>query len=68
MGEHLTFEVPRHHDWKNIHIKSPYVGTYQIQNILGVLAWSVQIQEAGLIDLRQEAWERGIENCAKIRV
>lgn len=65
MGEYLTFEVPRHHDWKDIQIKSPYVGTYQIQNILGVLAWSVQIQEAGLIDLRQEAWERGIENCAK---
>jgi dihydrofolate synthase/folylpolyglutamate synthase len=65
MGEHLTFEVPRYHTWKNIHVKSPYVGLYQVQNILGILAWSIQIQEAGLIPLRQEEWERGIENCAK---
>ncbi len=64
-AEYLSFDVPNYHAWKDIHVKSPYLGMYQVQNILGVLAWSVQIQEAGLIPLRQDAWERGIENCAK---
>ena len=65
MGERLKFNVPTHHTWKDIQINSPYVGLYQVQNIIGVLAWSVQIQESGLIPLRKDAWERGIENCAK---
>lgn len=65
MGERLKFNVPIHHAWKDIQINSPYVGLYQVQNIVGVLAWSVQILEAGLIPLRKDAWERGIENCAK---
>ena len=65
MGERLKFNVPIHHAWKDIQINSPYVGLYQVQNIIGVLAWSVQIQESGLIPLRKDAWERGIENCAK---
>lgn len=65
MGERLKFNVPAYHTWKDIKINSPYVGMYQVQNIVGVLAWSVQIQEAGLIPLRKDAWERGIENCAK---
>ena len=65
MGERLKFNVPIHHAWKDIQINSPYVGMYQVQNIVGVLAWSVQILEAGLIPLRKDAWERGIENCAK---
>jgi dihydrofolate synthase/folylpolyglutamate synthase len=38
---------------------------YQIQNIIGVLAWSLQMTEAGIIPLNQKDWERGIERVAK---
>ncbi len=65
MGEYLTFKVSQYHEWENIHVKSPYVGMYQIQNIIGVLAWSLQMTEAGIIPLNQKAWERGIERVAK---
>ena len=65
MGEHLTFKVSQYHGWENIHVKSPYVGMYQIQNIIGVLAWSLQMTEAGIIPLNQKDWERGIERVAK---
>jgi len=43
-------------------IYSPYVGSYQINNIMGVLAWCSQLASMGIIDLKKDIIELGIKN------
>jgi dihydrofolate synthase / folylpolyglutamate synthase len=61
-GHTLDIEVESKHFGK-FKIASPYVGTYQIHNILGVLAWSGQLASMGIIDLKKDIIELGIKNC-----
>ena len=44
-------------------VESPYVGTYQIQNIRGVIAWCEQLQAHGKIHISKNAIIQGIEHC-----
>ena len=46
----------------NFKIKSPYVGTYQINNIMGVLAWCAQLDSLGIINFKKKKIELGIKN------
>jgi len=43
-------------------IESPYLGTYQINNLMGVLAWCGQLHSMGIIDLNKEKIAMGIKN------
>lgn len=43
-------------------IESPYVGTYQINNVMGVLAWCSQLDSMGIVDLNKEKIAMGIKN------
>ena len=43
-------------------IESPYLGTYQINNVMGVLAWCSQLDTRGIIDLNKEKIAMGIKN------
>ena len=43
-------------------IASPYVGSYQINNIIGVLAWCGQLASMGIIDFKKDMIELGIKN------
>lgn len=43
-------------------IASPYVGSYQINNIIGVLAWCGQLASIGIIDFKKDMIELGIKN------
>lgn len=61
-GHTLDIEVESKHFGK-FKIASPYVGTYQIHNILGVLAWCGQLASMGIIDLKKDIIELGIKNC-----
>jgi dihydrofolate synthase/folylpolyglutamate synthase len=61
-GHTLDMEVESKHFGK-FKIASPYVGTYQIHNILGVLAWCGQLASMGIIDLKKDIIELGIKNC-----
>jgi dihydrofolate synthase/folylpolyglutamate synthase len=60
-GHTLDMEVESKHFGK-FKIASPYVGTYQIHNILGVLAWCGQLASMGIIDLKKDIIELGIKN------
>ena len=46
----------------DFNIYSPYVGTYQINNIMGVLAWCSQLDTIGIINLNKAKIELGIKN------
>ena len=46
----------------DLKIYSPYVGTYQINNIMGVLAWCSQLDAIGIINLNKAKIELGIKN------
>ena len=43
-------------------IESPYLGSYQINNVMGVLAWCSQLDTMGIIDLNKEKIAMGIKN------
>ena len=55
----LDLESTHFGDFK---IYSPYVGTYQINNIMGVLAWCSQLDAIGIINLNKAKIELGIKN------
>ena len=55
----LDLESTHFGDFK---IYSPYVGTYQINNIMGVLAWCSQLDAMGFINFNKEKVELGIKN------
>lgn len=61
-GHTLDMEVESKH-FGSFKITSPYLGTYQIHNILGVLAWCGQLASMGIIDLKKDIIELGIKNC-----
>ena len=46
----------------DLKIYSPYVGTYQINNIMGVLAWCSQLDAIGIINFNKAKIELGIKN------
>jgi dihydrofolate synthase/folylpolyglutamate synthase len=57
-------------DLESIHfghfkIFSPYIGAYQINNIMGVLAWCSQLDAMGIINFNKEKVELGIKNSRK---
>ena len=63
VSRHQTLEL----DLESTHfgdfnIYSPYVGTYQINNIMGVLAWCSQLDTIGIINLNKAKIELGIKN------
>lgn len=60
-GHTLDMEVESKH-FGIFKITSPYLGTYQINNIIGVLAWCGQLATMGIIDLKKEMIELGIKN------
>ena len=60
-GHTLDMEVESKH-FGTFKITSPYLGTYQINNIIGVLAWCAQLDTMGIIDLKKEMIELGIKN------
>ncbi len=60
-GQTLDMEVESKH-FGEFKISSPYVGSYQINNILGVLAWCSQLASMGIIDLKKGMIELGIKN------
>ena len=60
-GQTLDMEVESKH-FGEFKISSPYVGSYQINNILGVLAWCSQLDSMGIIDLKKGMIELGIKN------
>lgn len=57
----LNIEIESKH-WGKLKIKSPYLGEYQIMNIMGVVAWCSQLDSLGLIQLKKEKLELGFKN------
>jgi dihydrofolate synthase/folylpolyglutamate synthase len=55
----LDLESTHFGDFK---IYSPYVGTYQINNIMGVLAWCSQLDSMKIIKFNKDKVELGIKN------
>jgi len=49
----------------NFKIFSPYLGTYQINNIMGVLAWCSQLDSMKIIKFNKDKVELGIKNSRK---
>ena len=47
--------------WGDLKIESPYAGTYQVQNLSGVIAWCVQLSKRHTLQLSAEAIQRGIK-------
>jgi len=60
-GQALDMEVESKH-FGEFKISSPYIGNYQINNIIGVLAWCGQLASMGIIDLKKDMIELGIKN------
>jgi len=60
-GQSLNIDFKSAH-WGDFKIESPYVGTYQINNVKGVLAWCAQLDSMGIIHLNKEKIEWGIKN------
>ena len=60
-GQTLDMVVESKH-FGEFKIASPYVGTYQINNIMGVLAWCSQLDAIGIINLNKAKIELGIKN------
>ena len=56
---HMVVESKHFGEFK---IASPYVGSYQINNIIGVLAWCSQLDAIGIINLNKAKIELGIKN------
>jgi len=60
-GQNLDMEIESKH-FGEFKISSPYIGNYQINNIIGVLAWCGQLASMGIIDLKKDMIELGIKN------
>ena len=60
-GQTLDMVVESKH-FGEFKIASPYVGSYQINNIIGVLAWCGQLASIGIIDFKKDMIELGIKN------
>jgi len=60
-GQTLDIEVESKH-FGEFKISSPYIGNYQINNIIGVLAWCGQLASMGIINLKKDMIELGIKN------
>ena len=60
-GQTLDMVVESKH-FGEFKIASPYVGSYQINNIIGVLAWCSQLDAIGIINLNKAKIELGIKN------
>ena len=60
-GQTLDMVVESKH-FGEFKIASPYVGSYQINNIIGVLAWCGQLASMGIIDFKKDMIEMGIKN------
>ena len=60
-GQTLDIVVESKH-FGEFKIASPYVGSYQINNIIGVLAWCGQLASMGIIDFKKDMIELGIKN------
>lgn len=57
----LELDIKSRH-FGDLKIYSPYLGSYQINNILGVLAWCSQLDSLRIINLNKEKVELGIKN------
>ena len=62
--EHLGIElqlVAKTEIWGDLKIESPYAGTYQVQNLRGVIAWCAQLSKRHILQLSAQAIQRGIK-------
>jgi dihydrofolate synthase/folylpolyglutamate synthase len=57
----LELDIKSRH-FGDLKIYSPYLGSYQINNILGVLAWCSQLDSLRIINFNKEKVELGIKN------
>jgi dihydrofolate synthase/folylpolyglutamate synthase len=60
-GQTLNLLVESRHFGK-FNLTSPYLGTYQINNLRGILAWCAQLDSLGIIKFEREKIELGIKN------
>jgi dihydrofolate synthase/folylpolyglutamate synthase len=58
IGLHLVAKTEL---WGNLKIESPYAGTYQVQNLRGVIAWCTQLSKRHVLQLSAQAIQRGIK-------
>jgi dihydrofolate synthase/folylpolyglutamate synthase len=49
--------------WGAMTVESPYGGIYQINNIVGVIAWCEQLNQLGIIRLNPDKIDIGIREC-----
>ncbi len=49
--------------WGAMTVESPYGGIYQINNIVGVIAWCEQLNQLGVIRLNPDKIKIGIREC-----
>jgi dihydrofolate synthase/folylpolyglutamate synthase len=47
--------------WGDLKIESPYAGTYQVQNLRGVIAWCTQLFKRRVLQLSAQAIQHGIK-------
>jgi dihydrofolate synthase/folylpolyglutamate synthase len=47
--------------WGDLKIESPYAGTYQVQNLRGVIAWCTQLSKRRVLQLSAQAIQHGIK-------
>ncbi len=47
--------------WGDLKVKSPYGGTYQVQNLRGVIAWCTQLSKRHVLQLSAQDIQRGIK-------
>ncbi len=59
-----VFEVHTNH-WKNLNVKSPLLGHYQLQNIAGIIAWTIQLDQMKILSFDPSIICLGIENVVK---
>lgn len=59
-----VFEVHTNH-WKNLKVKSPLLGHYQLQNIAGIIAWTIQLDQMKILSFDPSIICLGIENVVK---
>jgi dihydrofolate synthase / folylpolyglutamate synthase len=47
--------------WGDLKIESPYAGTYQVQNLRGVIAWCTQLSKRRVLQLSAQVIQHGIK-------
>ena len=47
--------------WGDLKLESPYGGTYQVQNLRGVIAWCTQLSKRHVLQLSAQDIQRGIK-------